>query len=421
MKPIYLAFLIFSGFSSLTLSAQPQSVLTKQLAGYILPLTAASSGDSIRDYHSVVATLDTFSLLGLGEASHGTKDFFDAKADIIMELVEKGKLKTLFFENEYGGIVSLNQFLHDNQRTDTESALRHSGMYDIYRCYEVLSLFDRLKTYNLEQPLNEQVSVYGIDMQYPYETVRRIKQLLGDQELEPTYHKTLSAIDSLTWYHFYDRPKIRWDQQANTDLVKRLQEIAASKKGWELSFCVHLLEQALDIFDYGTRKSGIIRDRYMADNILWLRERLGTNGVQAVWAHNAHVTYADYANHRCMGGYLKESLGEHYYALAFTFDHGEVSMANREIVNYPTIQNRHAVEYHLKSIDPRDFFLNFSQLKKNDLFSRQLAKIKYMRVIGAQPMPSKNGLNIFRWFDGFDGIVFMHGTKSSKKLNIEVP
>lgn len=42
-----------------------------------------------------------------------------------------------------------------------------------------------------------------------------------------------------------------------------------------------------------------------------------------------------------------------------------------------------------------------------------------MRVVGALPMPSKSGLNLFRWFDGFDGMIFMHETEASEKLAVK--
>src|SRR5690606_22988945 len=97
MKSIRLSLVVSFCFYGIGLFGQQPTDLSQQLVGKILPLTV-TPGDSARDYTAVAEFQKGYRLIGLGEASHGTKDFFDAKTEIIMALVESGGVKTVFFE-----------------------------------------------------------------------------------------------------------------------------------------------------------------------------------------------------------------------------------------------------------------------------------------------------------------------------------
>lgn len=78
----YIVFLsiFFTGFH---LKAQDQTGKTGSLDQHLISITRP---DSSFDYTDVVSSLEKYSLIGLGESSHGTKDIFDAKTEIIKGL-----------------------------------------------------------------------------------------------------------------------------------------------------------------------------------------------------------------------------------------------------------------------------------------------------------------------------------------------
>lgn len=60
------------------------------------------------------------------------------------------------------------------------------------------------------------------------------------------------------------------------------------------------------------------RDRAMADNVLWLLDQLGSSGRIVLWAHNLHL--ADRPSQ--MGRHLRRRLGDDYRAVGFSFSSG---------------------------------------------------------------------------------------------------
>jgi hypothetical protein len=69
-----------------------------------------------------------------------------------------------------------------------------------------------------------------------------------------------------------------------------------------------------------------IRDRFMAENTLAILAMHGPSAKGVAWAHNGHVAAI---SDRCglsyavmMGGHLRKALGQDYFILGFSFDHG---------------------------------------------------------------------------------------------------
>ena len=60
------------------------------------------------------------------------------------------------------------------------------------------------------------------------------------------------------------------------------------------------------------------RDKYMAENALWVLNFLGKNKKIALWAHNGHVENTQ----NWMGKYLKDELGKFYQVVGFSFSRG---------------------------------------------------------------------------------------------------
>lgn len=66
------------------------------------------------------------------------------------------------------------------------------------------------------------------------------------------------------------------------------------------------------------RPLGAKRDQAMADNVLWLLDQLGPSSKVVLWAHNGHV--CDTAPQ--MGRHLRQRLGDAYLAVGFSFSSG---------------------------------------------------------------------------------------------------
>jgi erythromycin esterase len=75
----------------------------------------------------------------------------------------------------------------------------------------------------------------------------------------------------------------------------------------------------------------------MAQNILEWLKYFPDGTKMVVWAHNGHIAkdYVDAVSFPSMGSYLKEALGNDYYAIGFDFYEGKFQSNNIDLENSP--------------------------------------------------------------------------------------
>jgi len=99
------------------------------------------------------------SIVGLGEASHGTKEFFDQKSRIIKYLVTQLNYKSIGFEMHTSTVDSINQYVLIG-KGNLKEFVSEMGLYNTK---EFFQLFEFIKTYNVKQPSAQKVNVFGFD------------------------------------------------------------------------------------------------------------------------------------------------------------------------------------------------------------------------------------------------------------------
>ncbi len=119
----------------------------------------ADTAVSTADLHFLTAELKNNIVFGLGEASHGTKEFFNQKRRIIEYLVFNLGYKRLGFEFSESYIRPLNQYVM-NGTGDLKTLMKDMVLYNTEEIYH---LFQFIKLYNSKQPPSEKVSVFGFD------------------------------------------------------------------------------------------------------------------------------------------------------------------------------------------------------------------------------------------------------------------
>jgi len=421
IKSFMLSFLLISIFNTAVFAQDYPGAIVDSLNKYIKPLSSA--GDSVRDYLSVVHLLKEKSLVSLGESTHGTHEFFEGKADIIKGLIEQGNFKTLLMETDYCGLLNIDAFLHQSNETDLRKAFNKSGLYSVYKTKEVYGLLEWIKAYNQKHDIKEQVSVFGIDMQYTLEIANKLLQLLPDSG-----KNNRGIYDGLmTVKRSYDKPGAivfsKAEQAINKEMLSRLMLLSQKESGPDLKFMVRLMEQSLALINISddTKRSNL-RDQYMAENVLWLKENSADNGKVVVWAHNGHIANAQTPSRLPMGYYLKQALKDDYYALAFAFNEGMVRILDGRSGDrgyqerqFSSSAHVNAIEHYFKDCKPGDFFLDFHEIADNKLFKQFFKKTNRMRTIGARFLgDGDHSFNPLPILDCYDGFVFYNKTKAAQ-------
>lgn len=399
-------------------------IIADSLTKYIEPIH--HNGDSIPDYSNVINLLKSKEIVTLGESTHGTKEIFDGKVQIIKGLVKTGNFKTIFMETDYSGLLKLDTVLRLSNDTGLYKRFMESGLYSIYKTKEVYNLFAWVKEYNRTQTEKEKVFILGADMIDASLIVNQLFRVLPDSgKNNSIVYNSLMKI--LTLYAS-DKPVIfnKQEQLANGIMLSELNVISEKTENRRLKYLVKLIDQSLTLIsinDYAKRSAK--RDEFMADNVLWMKSNISNNGKAIVWVHNGHVAHVKAFNKLPMGYYLKESLKDKVYTLAFAFNEGMVRIKDIDPKYKGVYQQRYfassdnakSIEYYFKNCKPQDFFLDFNKLNSSEYLTNLLKKNNYMRTIGSRYLGGGDrSFNPAPVLDGFDGIIFFNKTNAAVGL-----
>jgi erythromycin esterase len=281
------------------LAPAPEDVV-RYIGTHGIPITTVEAGHGFADLAPVGKLVGNAHIVGLGEATHGTREFFQMKHRILEYLVAERGFTLFAMEANQPECRTVNDYvLHGTG--DARAALKGIYFWD-WNTEEVRAMIEWMRAWNADPKHAHKVEFAGFDMQIA--TVARANVT--------AYLKQVGAADSdkldelaaafdahrAAWIH---ATSARAFADARHDLVilQQHSKLPASGIGVGVS---------------------IVRDEAMADNIAWLREQ--HPGVKmVVWAHNGHVANSMGSVHN-MGGYLRARAKSDYVNLGFLFGDG---------------------------------------------------------------------------------------------------
>ncbi|MFB6126644.1 MAG: erythromycin esterase family protein [Halolamina sp.] len=339
--------------------APPGDSVAVGLADHALPLgTTRPDADRgvFGPFDDAIADAE---VVGLGEATHGTREFFELKHRLVRWLAAEHDLGAFVMEANLPEARTVDEYVVHG-RGDPAAALADVYFWT-WQVQAVRDLLAWLRAYNADRPLGDRVRVYGVDAQY----ARGAVAALSDQFETVAPEVLTDCRDDLAVVDAGGEPMHQDDDlgarvAAAERLLPRLREHLTERRGehvattderaWEQA-CrdVTVLEQctdlrrawadrrraadALDGDDSGdlpaqfVERTLRVRDRAMADNAAWVADRV--DGPVALWAHDAHLNRLEQrsrhtgATATSLGGHLADRYGDGYYALGFAFGRGE--------------------------------------------------------------------------------------------------
>lgn len=97
-------------------------------------------------------------VLGVGESTHGTHEFFVNKSLLFQYLVENHNYQCLAFEDHPNSVEPLERYIH-GQTSDVTKAM--TGLYKVWQVTEVRNLLENLRKL-IEKGAD--ISIHGIDV-----------------------------------------------------------------------------------------------------------------------------------------------------------------------------------------------------------------------------------------------------------------
>ena len=144
------------------------------------------SGDP-HQYDALLAGIGDAQVVLLGEATHGTHEFYRERAFITRRLIEEKGFSAIAVEGDWPDAYRINRYVR-GRGDDTEAvdALRSFERFPawMWRNAEVLDFVGWLRTHNDAQPQRRQVGFYGLDLYSLHASMRAVLHYLDKVDPE---------------------------------------------------------------------------------------------------------------------------------------------------------------------------------------------------------------------------------------------
>ncbi len=127
------------------------------------PIKSVRAGSGLEDLQWLKPVLKGVKYVGLGEATHGTREFFQMKHRLFEFLVKQMGFTVFAMEASFQGCENINNYILYG-KGDAHSALTSQGFWT-WDTEEVIEMIEWMRKYNKSVAYNKKVRFFGFDSQ----------------------------------------------------------------------------------------------------------------------------------------------------------------------------------------------------------------------------------------------------------------
>jgi protein-L-isoaspartate(D-aspartate) O-methyltransferase len=320
------------------------------LPGLIREAAEPFSSIESADLQPLLERIGSARLVLIGEASHGTSEFYRIRAKITKALIEQKNFRFVAVEADWPDASRIHDFVTHKEREephDWEAFSRFPAW--MWRNQETLDFIHWLRDFNLQrQSRASRAGFYGLDLYSLFTSIQCVLKYLD--EVDPGAAAVARVrYGCLTPWEgdpaIYGRAALTGRYRScEADAVRMLRDMSkrrmedAVRDGEEL-FDAQLnarlivdAEEYYRIMYYGSDESWNHRDRHMFETLRLLLDRYGRDARAVVWAHNSHLgnaaaTQFGKRGQTNLGELCREAFGDAVYIIGQGTDHGTVAAA----------------------------------------------------------------------------------------------
>lgn len=274
---------------------------------------ATRLNDQASDYDALLEQVGERSIVLLGEASHGTREFYRMRAEISRRLIEEKGFEAVVVEADWPDALRLNHYvrhLSDDSLFDAFADFQRFPLW-MWRNNEVRDFITWLRQHNDEQPTERQVGFHGMDVYSLHRSAEAVIQYL--EGIDPAQAKL--AREGYACLDHADDP-FRYGHDAALGISRTCEDAAVRMLSDLLEKSTQYLRQdghrAADEQFFAEQNARVVinaeayyramfgsrvdtwnlRDDHMTDTLAELQQHLrnqGGTGKIVVWAHNSHL------------------------------------------------------------------------------------------------------------------------------------
>jgi erythromycin esterase-like protein len=286
----------------------------------------------------------------LGEASHGTSEFYRARAAISKRLIERHGFTIVAVEADWPDAATVDRYIRHRPKREGEMRAFERFPTWMWRNAEVDAFIRWLRRHNHSRDYEKMAGFYGLDLYNLSGSMRAVIDFLEQEDpelarlasrrygcLEP-WAENPAAYGRHSLVEGYARCEVGVVQMLKDLLQKQIDCLAPECDEWlDAAANARLVKDAeayYRVMYYGSAESWNLRDTHMFETLNMVLDAKGPGAKAIVWAHNSHIgnaAFTDMGRERGelnIGQLAKEKFGERARLIGFGTHSGTVAAAD---------------------------------------------------------------------------------------------
>jgi len=400
------------------------------------------------DFDPLLRAIGDSRFVLIGEATHGTHEFYRLRAQITKRLVSEKGFNAVAVEADWPDAYRVNQYVRfegdDEDAIDALSGFQRFPAW-MWRNADVLDFVGWLRNHNEHRHAAHRVGFYGLDLYSLHASIQAVLDFLDKVDPEAAHR----ARDRYACFDRFGEDTQAYGYAASFGLNKSCEDEVISQWTEMRQRAADLARRdgrvARDAFFFAEQNARLVRnaeeyyramfqerisswnlrDTHMAETLDALVHHLGANAKVVVWAHNSHLgdaraTEMGQRGELNLGQLIRQRHGKEATLVGFTTHTGTVtaasgwdSPAERKHVR-PALPGSYEKLFHETGMP--NFLL---RLGKNDAATVALREPRLERAIGVIYLPqSERASHYFhaQLADQFDIVLHYDETRAVEPL-----
>jgi erythromycin esterase len=385
----------------------------KRLNNHISIIDTNDSSTNFKDLEKALKPFMKAKIIGLGEATHGTKEFNQNRRRMIQYLVQNKSYDFIVFEGGIFEMKRLNNYVQDSNSKEDLKSLMNETVFGVWNTTEVYELIKWVQNYNKASP--RKIKFIGMDIGR--------SSGIALKQLDDWASKSKDTLAAFMLKQFKDFEKNKQYDLLDS-IIDQISELYKNNKpvdkdAWQ-GFEFSLLKQSVKYKKYNAlspRQFNVLaekfRDSCMAANLTWYKNQ-NTQSKFIIWAHNAHISKGKTA----LGHFLSKQYRDEYVSVALTTASGTYtgyfSLVGKWYKSDLVEPYNGTWENALASLKYDNFILHFNKKYKAEFMSYSFKS----RDIGAA-ITEYQFSNIYDLKNDFDAVIFFKKTTASENFYLK--
>jgi protein-L-isoaspartate(D-aspartate) O-methyltransferase len=301
------------------------------------------------DLAPLMARLGEARIVLLGEATHGTSEFYRMRERITKELLQNKGFDFIAIEGDWPDAARVDHYVRHFEYPASEWTAFARFPTWMWRNEEVRVFIEWLRGHNADTVLESRAAFYGLDLYSLHNSIQSVVAYLDEVDPE-TAQIARQRYGCLTPWQTdpatYARAALSGSYRTcEKEVVRMLTDLLSKQRDYTAHDGVRFMDAAQNArlvanaeeyyrtMYYGSRSSWNLRDSHMFETLKSQLAFHGPDSRAVVWAHNSHVGDAAATEMAARGEYnighlCRQEYGKAAFLVGFGTDNGTVAAAS---------------------------------------------------------------------------------------------